>query len=97
MDKDGDKKEPMKKAIKDKKAKKESVDEGAFKKKDKKVADITKESLEEAKLIVEMGCVGEMKKLNASGCSKNEMYKKINAEYNCGKEKFEKLYASHCG
>ena len=53
--------------------------------------------MEEAKLIVEMGCVGEMKKLNASGCSKNEMYKKINAEYNCGKEKFEKLYASHCG
>ena len=79
MDKDGDKKEPMKKAIKDKKAKKVG------------------EAKEEAKLIVEMGCVGEMKKLNASGCSKNEMYKKINAEYNCGKEKFEKLYASHCG
>ena len=56
-----------------------------------------KESLEEAKLIVEAGCVGEMKKLNASGCTKEAMYKKINAEYNCGREKFEKLYAAHCG
>jgi len=45
----------------------------------------------------EMGCKSKMKKLNASGCSKNEMYKKINAEYGCGKEKFEKLYASSCG
>jgi len=25
------------------------------------------------------------------------MYKKINAEYGCGKQKFEKLYASSCG
>ena len=56
-----------------------------------------KESLEEAKLIVEAGCVGEMKKLYASGCTKEAMYKKINAEYNCGREKFEKLYAAHCG
>ena len=130
MDKDGDKKEPMKKAIKDKKAKKvgEAKEEAKMPSKaeimkcckdgmsaaeickkypdcdqdklKKMCADCKaemKESLEEAKLIVEMGCVGEMKKLYASGCSKNEMYKKINAEYNCGKEKFEKLYASHCG
>ena len=72
-------------------------DQDKLKKMCKDCKDEMKESLEEAKLIVEMGCVGEMKKLNASGCSKNEMYKKINAEYNCGKEKFEKLYASHCG
>ena len=45
----------------------------------------------------EDSCKSKMKKLNASGCSKNEMYKKINAEYECGKEKFEKLYASSCG
>jgi|MDTC01.3.fsa_nt_gb hypothetical protein len=45
----------------------------------------------------EAGCKSKMKKLNASGCSKNEMYKKINAEYGCGKQKFEKLYASSCG
>lgn len=45
----------------------------------------------------EAGCKSKMKKLNASGCSKNEMYKKINAEYGCDKQKFEKLYASSCG
>lgn len=45
----------------------------------------------------EAGCKKEMKRLDASGCAKNEMYKKINAQYECGKEKFEKLYASSCG
>jgi|TARA_X000000950_G_scaffold30789_1_gene33279 hypothetical protein len=45
----------------------------------------------------EMGCKKEMMKLNASGCTKESMYKKVNAEYNCGREKFEKLYASNCG
>ena len=45
----------------------------------------------------EMGCANEMKKLYASGCAKEAMYKKINAQYNCGREKFEKLYASNCG
>lgn len=44
----------------------------------------------------ESGCVGEMKKLMASGCTKEDMYKKVNAEYDCGREKFEKLYASNC-
>ena len=45
----------------------------------------------------ESGCVGEMKKLNNSGCTKEEMKKKITAEYDCDSKKFEKLYASHCG
>ena len=45
----------------------------------------------------ESGCVGEMKKLNNSGCTKEEMKKKITAEYGCDGKKFEKLYAAHCG
>ena len=56
-----------------------------------------KESLEEAKLIVEAGCVGEMKKLYASGCTKEAMYSQLNAEYNCNRKQFEELYAGHCG
>ena len=44
----------------------------------------------------EAGCVGEMKKLFASGCSKNEMLSKVKEKYGCGKEKFEKLYAANC-
>ena len=44
----------------------------------------------------EMGCKEEMKKLNASGCAKMEMYKKVHEKYGCSKGKFEKLYASHC-
>lgn len=40
---------------------------------------------------------GAMQKLQASKCSKNEMYKQINDEYGCGKAKFEELYASYCG
>lgn len=38
----------------------------------------------------------EMKKLHASNCSKQEMYKQLNAQYGCSKEKFEQLYASNC-
>jgi hypothetical protein len=38
-----------------------------------------------------------MKRLDASGCSKNEMLKKVGPKFGCGKEKFEKLYASSCG
>lgn len=45
----------------------------------------------------ESGCVGEMKKLKASGCAKHEMYDKVAEKYGCGKSQFEKLYASHCG
>lgn len=45
----------------------------------------------------EMGCVGEMKKLNASGCTKTEMFKKVQDGYGCDKGKFEKLFAAHCG
>ncbi len=45
----------------------------------------------------ESGCVGEMKKLKASGCSKTEMFKKVQDGYGCGKDKFEKLFAAHCG
>ena len=44
----------------------------------------------------EAGCVGEMKKLYASGCSKNEMLKKVKDKYGCGNDKFEKLYAANC-
>lgn len=52
---------------------------------------------EDKKDFDESGCVGEMKKLNNSGCTKEEMKKKITAEYDCDSKKFEKLYASHCG
>ena len=45
----------------------------------------------------EAGCTKEMKRLDASGCSKNEMLKKVGPKFGCGKEKFEKLYASSCG
>jgi len=45
----------------------------------------------------ESGCVGEMKKLMASGCSKTEMFQKVQDGYGCGKGKFEKLFAAHCG
>jgi hypothetical protein len=45
----------------------------------------------------EAGCKSEMKRLDASGCSKNEMLKKVGPKFGCGKEKFEKLYASSCG
>ena len=45
----------------------------------------------------ESSCVGEMKKLNNSGCTKEDMKKKITAEYDCDSKKFEKLYAAHCG
>ena len=45
----------------------------------------------------EMGCKSKMKQLDASGCAKEDMYKKINAEYGCGKDKFNELYASSCG
>ncbi len=130
FDKDGDKKEPMKKALKDKKKKAVSEDDKADAKmpskahimkmcKDGKTkAEICKmhpncdqgklkdmiddcmkgmkESADPGKMD-EMGCANEMKKLYASGCTKEAMYKKINAQYNCGREKFEKLYASNCG
>jgi hypothetical protein len=45
----------------------------------------------------ESGCVGEMKKLMASGCTKTEMFQKVQDGYGCGKGKFEKLFAAHCG
>ena len=45
----------------------------------------------------EAGCVGEMKKLNARGCTKTEMFKKVQDGYGCDKGKFEKLFAAHCG
>jgi hypothetical protein len=45
----------------------------------------------------EAGCKSEMKRLDASGCSKNEMLKKVGAKFGCGKGKFEELYASSCG
>lgn len=44
----------------------------------------------------EKACVREMKKLHASACAKNEMYKKCNEKYGCTKEKFNELYASYC-
>jgi hypothetical protein len=85
MDGDGDKKEPMKKAIKDKKKK---TNEAEFKK--------TGRDGDGSAKFDEMGCKEEMKKLNASGCAKMEMYKKVHEKYGCSKQKFEKLYASHC-
>ena len=45
----------------------------------------------------ESSCVGEMKRLDANGCTKEEMKKKITAEYDVDDAKFEKLYASNCG
>ena len=89
IDGDGDKKEPMKKAVKDKKSKKvgEAKEEGKFKKAGKDGDGSFDES----------GCVGEMKKLNASGCAKHEMYNKVAEKYGCSKGQFEKLYASNCG
>ena len=45
----------------------------------------------------EMGCVKEMKKLYASGCTKAENYKKCKEGYGCSRGQFEKLYASNCG
>ena len=45
----------------------------------------------------ESGCVGEMKKLMASGCTKTEMFQKVQDGYGCDKGKFEKLFAAHCG
>ena len=45
----------------------------------------------------EKSCVGEMKKLHASSCSKTEMYKKVSEKYGCSEEKFEELYAQYCG
>jgi len=86
MDGDGDKKEPMKKAIKDKKKK---TNEAEFKK--------TGRDGDGSSKFDEMGCKKEMMKLNASGCAKNEMYNKVSEKYGCSKSKFEKLYASNCG
>ena len=45
----------------------------------------------------ESSCVGEMKRLDANGCTKEEMKKRITAEYDVDDAKFEKLYASNCG
>jgi len=45
----------------------------------------------------EKSCVGEMKKLHASSCSKTEMYNKVSEKYGCSEEKFEELYAQYCG
>ena len=52
---------------------------------------------EETKKKDESSCVGEMKRLDANGCTKEEMKKKITAEYDVDDAKFEKLYASNCG
>ena len=76
MDKDGDKKEPMKKAIKDKDAKKESVQEGDDKKVQlpsgkemKKCADKGMSKADIMKKYTEMGCEAkQLEKLYASSC-----------------------------
>lgn len=44
----------------------------------------------------EKSCVGEMKRLHASSCSKHEMYKRVSEKYGCSEAKFEELYAQHC-
>lgn len=76
MDKDGDKKEPMKKAIKDKDAKKESVQEADDKKVQlpsgkemKKCADKGMSKADIMKKYTEMGCEAkQLEKLYASSC-----------------------------
>jgi len=76
MDKDGDKKEPMKKAIKDKDAKKESIEEGDDKKVQlpsgkemKKCADKGMSKADIMKKYTEMGCEAkQLEKLYASSC-----------------------------
>ena len=76
MDKDGDKKEPMKKAIKDKDAKKESVKEGKGKKVQlpsgkemKKCKDDGMSKADIMKKYTEMGCEAkQLEKLYASSC-----------------------------
>jgi hypothetical protein len=76
MDKDGDKKEPMKKAIKDKDAKKESIEEGEGKKVQlpsgkemKKCADKGMSKADIMKKYTEMGCEAkQLEKLYASSC-----------------------------
>ena len=44
---------------------------------------------EEKKKKDESSCVGEMKRLDANGCTKEEMKKKITAEYDVDDAKFE--------
>jgi|13_taG_2_1085334.scaffolds.fasta_scaffold00507_2 hypothetical protein len=76
MDKDGDKKEPMKKAIKDKDAKKESIEEADDKKVQlpsgkemKKCADKGMSKADIMKKYTEMGCEAkQLEKLYASSC-----------------------------
>ena len=76
MDKDGDKKEPMKKAIKDKDAKKESIEEGEGKKVQlpsgkemKKCKDDGMSKSDIMKKYTEMGCEAkQLEKLYASSC-----------------------------
>lgn len=76
MDKDGDKKEPMKKAIKDKDAKKESIEEGEGKKVQlpsgkemKKCKDKGMSKADIMKKYTEMGCEAkQLEKLYASSC-----------------------------
>ncbi len=69
----------------------EPMKKAAQDKKDKKVKEHGQDNAFD-----EAGCVGEMKKLFASGCSKNEMLKKVKEKYGCGKDKFMELYASNC-
>lgn len=76
LDKDGDKKEPMKKAIKDKDAKKESIEEGEGKKVQlpsgkemKKCKDDGMSKSDIMKKYTEMGCEAkQLEKLYASSC-----------------------------
>ncbi len=44
----------------------------------------------------ESACVGEMKKLHASACSKTEMYNKVSEKYGCSQSQFDELYAQYC-
>tara|TARA_B100000214_G_scaffold58548_1_gene37890 strand:- start:5821 stop:6840 length:1020 start_codon:yes stop_codon:yes gene_type:complete len=68
---------------------KDDVKEGAFKKAGSKG--------DGSKAFDEAGCTKEMKKLDASGCAKHEMFDKVAEKYGCSKANFEKLYASNCG
>ena len=84
---------------KDKK-KKEAVEDTADKALEAAMSELKKLAglnEEDKKEFDEAGCMAEMKKLYASGCAKESMYSKLNAEYNCNRKQFEELYAHSCG
>ena len=97
MEKKGKGKAPAKGKSKSGKMPMDAGKDGKKGTKDDKPAFLTKEGVATKDSFDEAGCKSEMKRLDASGCSKNEMLKKVGAKFGCGKDKFEELYASSCG